>query len=71
MSASRTFTLLKAESKGFEPLHRINDDGLANHYITTLSTLHFFCGEKEIRTLDPPSGGQSVFPQDAVHKTAS
>ena len=32
---------LKAESKGFEPLHRINDDGVAGHYITTLSTLRF------------------------------
>jgi hypothetical protein len=29
------------------------------------------CGKKEIRTLDPPPGGQSVFPQDAAHKTAS
>ena len=37
MSASRTI----AESKGLEPSHRINDDGLANHYNTTLSTLRF------------------------------
>ena len=43
MSASRTF----AESSGFEPLHRINDDSLAGHYITALSTLqNIFCGER-------------------------
>ena len=41
-SVSWTF----AESKGFEPLHRINDDGLAGHYNTTLSTLHFFEDEE-------------------------
>ena len=41
-SVSPTF----AESKGFEPLHRINDDGLAGHYNTTLSTLHFFEDEE-------------------------
>ena len=51
MSASRTFTLLKAESKGFEPLHRVSDDGLAGHYNTTLSTLHFFAERKRFELL--------------------
>ena len=59
MSASRTF----AESSGFEPLHRINDDSLAGHYITALSTLqNIFCGERE---LNPEPFGPTVF------KTAS
>ena len=40
-----------AESKGLEPLHRINDDGLANHYNTTLSTLHFIADEKRFELL--------------------
>jgi hypothetical protein len=55
-----------AESKGIEPLYRFTDNlGLANLYITSLSTLLYTesisqidfnsktSGEKEIRTPDP------------------
>jgi hypothetical protein len=36
------YTNFSAESKGIEPLYRINDNlSLANLYITSLSTLHF------------------------------
>ena len=49
MSASRTF----AESKGFEPLHRISDDGLANHYNTTLSTLQNILRMKKDSNFQP------------------
>lgn len=48
MSATRTF----AESSGFEPLHQLPDDGLANHYINRYVNSPLFCGEKEIRTLE-------------------
>jgi hypothetical protein len=36
-----------AENKGFEPLHRMTGDGLANHYITTLSTLQNIFADEE------------------------
>ena len=53
-----------AESKGFEPLHRINDDGLAGHYNTILTTLQKKSAEGE--GLEPPNLLQST-----VFKTAS
>ena len=56
--------LFYAESKGFEPLHRINDDGLAGHYNTILTTLQKIFAERE--GLEPPNLLQST-----VFKTAS
>jgi hypothetical protein len=40
-----------AESKGFEPLHRINDDGLANHYNYRSVNSPFFEDEKRFELL--------------------